>query len=358
MRNTAIFLLAMITLCGCQREVKVTTEIGSSDSSFAKLADDYIAGFLKARPRVATYLGIHEYDGQLVDVSKAALDAEVARLKSFDQQMSGFDTTALSLRMKMDFKILHAAIKQELFGFEDLRQYQTSPLLYAMSPDMSLYITRDFAPLEKRMRFVDQMQRMTPALLTQARENLDDSLALPHIETAIQIANGAASFMEKQLKEAFAAVKNDSLRKAFGESNLLSVQAFRDYATWLEKEKLPKAHNRYAIGRANYVKMLLYNERLATSPEEILRNCQALMRSEQEQFVKVARKIDPEKKTIEVFNDLKKDHSSAANLIPDARKNAEGIRQFLIDKKIISMPSDVRVTITETPEFARATSTA
>jgi uncharacterized protein (DUF885 family) len=104
--------------------------------------------------------------------------------------------------------------------------------------------------------------------------------------------------------------------------------------------------------------MLLYNERLTTSPEDILKTCQELMRLEQKQFAAVAKKIDPKKKAIEVFNDLKKDHSTAENLIPDARKNAEGIRQFLIDKKIISMPSDVRVTITETPEFARAVSTA
>jgi uncharacterized protein (DUF885 family) len=358
MRYIALLFFAVIVFSGCQRETKFAVKTGSADSSFVKLSEDYIAGFLKARPRSATYLGIHEYDGQLSDLSKASLDAELARLRSFDQQMINFDTAALSIRMKMDFKILHAAIKQELFAFEDLRQYQTSPLLYASGVDMSLYVTRDFAPLEARMRFVDKMQRMAPVLLTHARENLDDSLARPHVETAIQMANGAAAFMEKQLKEAFAAVKNDSLHSAFNESSKASVQALRDYATWLEKEKLPKAHNHYAIGRDNYVKMLLYNERLTTSPEDILKTCQELMRLEQKQFAAVAKKIDPKKKAIEVFNDLKKDHSTAENLIPDARKNAEGIRQFLIDKKIISMPSDVRVTITETPEFARAVSTA
>src|SRR6188768_1029829 len=261
MRYIALLLFAVIAFSGCQRESKMAVKTGSEDSSFVKLSEDYIAGFLKARPRSATYLGIHKYDGQLSDLSKSALDAELARIKSFDQQMINFDTAALSIRMKMDFKILHAAIKQELFAFEDLRQYQTSPLLYASSVDMSLYVTRDFAPLEARMRFVDKMQRMAPVLLTHARENLDDSLARPHVETAIQIAKGAAAFMEKQLKEAFAAVKNDSLHSAFSESSKLSVKALRDYATWLEKEKLPKAHNRYAIGRDNYVKMLLYNER-------------------------------------------------------------------------------------------------
>ncbi|MEJ1240406.1 DUF885 domain-containing protein [Chryseolinea sp. T2] len=303
-------------------------------------------------------MGIHTYDGQLNDLSKKALDAEVARLKSFDQRMSAFDTAGLSAITKMDFNILYNSIRQELFSFETLRLYHTSPMVYA-NLDVSGYITRDFAPIEDRMLYVHNMQLAAPALFQWAHENLDDSLARPHIETAIQIAKGGASFMEKELKAAFAGVKNDSLRKVFDESNKVAVKGLRDYASWLEKEKMPKAHNRFAIGRDNYVKMLLYNEGITTSPEEILSNCEKLLKAEQEKFAQVAKKIDPSKgKAIDVFKELQKDHSTAANLIPDARKNAESIRQFLIDKKIISMPSDVRVLIKETPEFARATSTA
>jgi uncharacterized protein (DUF885 family) len=358
MRRFAFLLIIILALANCQPERNEAAKVELHDSVFISLADEYLDGFLRARPRAATYLGIHDYDGQLTDLSKAALDAEQSRLRSFDEQLISYDTTTLSPRALMDFKILHASIKQELFSFVDLRQYQTSPLVYASNADVSLYVTRDFASPEVRMRLVDRMQRAIPEMLKHAHENLDDSLARPHIETAVQIARGAASFMQTQLKEAFASVKNDSLSAAFNESNKLSVEALNAYAAWLEKEKLPKAHNHYAIGRDNYVKMLLYNERLTTSPEEILKRCEQLLKEELAQFAAVAKKIDAKKKAGEVFNDLKNDHSTAANLIPDARKNAESIRQFLLDKKIISMPSDVRVTITETPEFARATSTA
>lgn len=356
---TAVFVFVLL-LAGCKRESTPSTIVtaGSGDAAFIQLSDEYIDGFLKARPRTATYLGIHDFDGQLMEAGKPAIAAELARLKTFDQKMMAFDTASLSPRMLMDFKILHAAIGQEIFGIEDLRQFETSPLLYAGNIDMSLFVTRDFAPLEQRMRLVDRMQRAAPGLLAHARENLDDSLARPHIETAVQIARGAASFLENELKAAFASVKNDSVQKSFAASNKLAVQALRDYAQWLEKEKMPKAHNRYAIGRDNYVKMLRFNERLTVAPEEILKSCEMWLRDEQALFAQVARRINPGKKAIEVFNDLQKDHSTAANLISDARKNAESIRQFLLDKNIISMPSDVRVTITETPAFARATSTA
>jgi uncharacterized protein (DUF885 family) len=68
--------------------------------------------------------------------------------------------------------------------------------------------------------------------------------------------------------------------------------------------------------------------------------------------------IDPSKPPIEVFKAIQKDHPTAENLIPDTRKNLEAIRKFLVDRKIITLPSDVRVRVEETPQFARATSFA
>jgi len=61
---------------------------------------------------------------------------------------------------------------------------------------------------------------------------------------------------------------------------------------------------------------------------------------------------------IEVFKAIQKDHPTAAGLIPDTKKNLEAIRQFLIDHKIVLMPSEVRAIVMETPQFARATSFA
>jgi uncharacterized protein (DUF885 family) len=58
------------------------------------------------------------------------------------------------------------------------------------------------------------------------------------------------------------------------------------------------------------------------------------------------------------LNDVQKEHPTAGNLIPEAKKNLEMIRQFVIDKKICTMPSEVRVQVKETPQYARATSTA
>jgi uncharacterized protein (DUF885 family) len=145
---------------------------------------------------------------------------------------------------------------------------------------------------------------------------------------------------------------------AFAVSNQKAITELKGYATFLEKEKLPKTHNRYAIGKENYRKMLLYNEMLHMTPEQVLEMGMAELKREQAAFAEVARKIDPNRKPQEVFSNLKKEHPTAEKLIPDAKKNLEAIRQFLVDKKILTIPSEVRVLVQETPQYARATSTA
>jgi uncharacterized protein (DUF885 family) len=117
-------------------------------------------------------------------------------------------------------------------------------------------------------------------------------------------------------------------------------------------------HNHYAIGRDNYMKMLLYNEDINISPEEVLAIGQNQLKKEQDMFNAAAKIINPNKKPVDVYNDLEKDHPTADSLLPSARKTMESIRQYLIDKKIVTVPSEVRVQIKETPAYARETSTA
>jgi len=55
---------------------------------------------------------------------------------------------------------------------------------------------------------------------------------------------------------------------------------------------------------------------------------------------------------------IQKDHPTAQNLISDTAKDLEMIRKFLVDHRIISIPSSVRAQVAETPQFLRATSFA
>jgi len=146
--------------------------------------------------------------------------------------------------------------------------------------------------------------------------------------------------------------------KQFKAINERAIQELRGYAAYLKETKLPKANDRFALGRARYAKLIEYGEMVTLPPERLLEIGMEELKREQKIFADTARLIDPGKKPIEVFKAIQKDHPTAEGLISDTAKNLEMIRQFLIDKRIITIPSAVRARVDETPQFMRATSFA
>ena len=350
MKKYILLLVITFTFFGCNKKDK--------NDAFEKLSEDYLKGYLDWRPQSGVSLGLHEYDGKIADYSKKSIDTEIARLKDFDKKFSEIDSASLSTKEYYDWKLLRSNIKNELFSFEDLKVYNKNPMTYAGAIDVNIYVKRNFAPIEQQIKSIIAIENEAPKFYEDAKANLQDSLALPHIQLAIEIARGSASFLGKDLLVALKDVKNDSLMKAFNTANTKAITAINGYADFLEKEKLPKANNKYAIGKENYQKMLLYGEGITMSADDILAIGMKELAKEQASFDAAAKIINPNKKPIDVYNDIQKEHPTAASLIPDSRKNLEVIRQFLIDKKIVTMPSEVRVKLEETPPFARATSTA
>ena len=91
-----------------------------------------------------------------------------------------------------------------------------------------------------------------------------------------------------------------------------------------------------------------------TPLEQLLAVGEANLEKDYQTFIETARQIDPKKSPAEVMKSISNDHPTEASLIPDARKTVEAIVQFIKDKKIVTIPSEVRPTIMETPPYARS----
>src|SRR5712664_1563517 len=357
MKNSLLLFLSLVA--GFQG---LTSESSSGriegDKSFKRLADDYIAGYLAWRPQTGTALGFHQYDGKVTDFSRRSLNLELARLHKFDEQLGALKTNGLSAKAFYDYRILRNAIKREIFAFEEMGIYERNPMTYAGVLDVNIYIKRDFAPLAQRVKSLTAVLEQAPNIMAAARANLAESLPRPEIETAIEQANGAVDFLGKDLVDALKDMKEDGIIVKFRAANQRAIEELRSYSKYLKEQKLPKANEQYALGREKYAKLVNYGEMLTISSDDLLPIGMKELKRKQEVFAEAARQIDPDKKPIEVFKAIQKDHPTAQSLIPDTAKDLEMIRQFLIDHKIITIPSPVRARVMETPQFLRATSFA
>src|SRR4030095_14178459 len=138
---SSLFLLA---LCFS----RAVSAVQPQDAEYEAVAEEYVKTYLAAHPLQGTALGFHEYDGKISDYSRLALDAELSRLRRFDDRLAKFDPAKLSARQSIDFRILQTAVKRELFEMQDMSVFERNPMVYARAADVNVYVKRNFAPLE------------------------------------------------------------------------------------------------------------------------------------------------------------------------------------------------------------------
>src|SRR5256885_6919008 len=161
----AKLLALLILLAGGPVQMRVQSAGSPStaaETEFNKLREEFIAGYLACPPQTGTTLGLHEYDGKLTDYSRPSLEPELARLKHFDHQLATLDEKSLSPQAHYDFRILQAAIKSEIFQFEDVEGHLKNPMTYAGVLEVNIYIKRNFAPLEARLSSIIAIEKQAP----------------------------------------------------------------------------------------------------------------------------------------------------------------------------------------------------
>src|SRR5436305_5532394 len=298
-------VLSLIALClpGVSGFAKQT-----ADAEYEAVAEEYIKGYLAAHPLEGTALGLHEYDGKITDYSRLALDAELSRLRRFDDRLIKFDSAKLSPRQSVDLRILQTAVKKDLFEMQEMSVFERNPMVYARAADVNVYIKRNFAPLEDRVRSLVAIESQIPNIVIAARTNLNDVIPKPYVELAIQIARGSSYFLKKNLVAAVVGLKDELIPGTFQDANRRAANALADYAAWLEREKLPKASPDFALGEEKYRRLLAQTELVDLPPEKIHQNGMEQLKAQQAAFAEAAKIIDLNKSAIEVFKEVQGEH--------------------------------------------------
>ncbi len=95
-----------------------------------------------------------------------------------------------------------------------------------------------------------------------------------------------------------------------------------------------------------------------TPLDRLLEIDRANMKQNQDEFKRVAHDLDPAKTTEQVLAELEADHPTPDHVMQAFRDTFDGLIAFIRQKHIITIPSDVRPIVEETPPFARAITTA
>jgi uncharacterized protein (DUF885 family) len=327
----------------------------------ARFVDDYFAARFAYSPSIGTRVGLHDYDGQLEDRSRARIDARMAELDAFAARLRAFDRGKLGFDDKIDAEALTHAIAGELLGLRTVRSWEQNPMMYARLPGSAIdgLMKRDFAPAAERLRSVIARLDKVPAVFAAAKANLTTP-PREFTDVAIRMAKGSVHFFQEALPAwaRTAAAGDAALAVAFERANATALESVKDFAAWLERDLLPRSTGKYALGADTFAALLREEEMVDTPIPDLLATGEAQLAKDYAAFVATAAKIDPRKSPAEVMKAMSDDHPTAADLIPAVARSLEETRQFVIDKGLVTIPSEVRPRVAETPPYARGGSFA
>jgi len=339
--------------------ITLSATLMAKPRGFHELVDAYFDDYFKANPSAATSAGFHQYDDQLEDFSAAAHERTRQRLQKYLAEFEAINPRTLSPLDRDDREIMIATIHSGLLEEERVQMWRKNPDNYSGAITSSIFslVKRNFAPLDVRLRSVMAREKQIERALEQARSVLQNPPKI-YTDIAIEQMPGNIDFFQDTLPAAFTEVKDTNLVTEFIRTNEAAIAALTNYQEWLKKDLLPRSNGTFAIGAENYRLKLLYDEMVDVPLPKLLQIGYDQLHKDQAAFVEAARKIDPHKTPEDVLKELEKDHPAADNLLSSAQLQLDGLRQFLIDKKIITVPGGAQAKVAETPSFQRATTFA
>ncbi|MEQ1817968.1 MAG: DUF885 domain-containing protein [Terricaulis sp.] len=335
----ALAAVALLSLAGCNQ----------NSSRWADFQSAFIERAFEIDPTFGAGQGRHEYDGRLPDWSEEGLAAAETFLRDSITQAEAMHGLNPEQTFQRDYLV--AVARGQLFWRETADQPHTNLAYYMGSLSPSMYVARPYAPIDQRLRVYIQYLQAIPNAATQIRANLRTPLPLPFINYGRSAFGGLATYYQGDGKAAFAEVNDAALQQQLTEASAAASTAMSDLSNWLETQRAT-ATNDFALGPERFAQMLRDTEMVDIPLEELerigredLARNQAAMREACGQFAPGA--------TIPQCMTRMSANKPQGGSVEGARAQLAGLRQFIVDHNLVSIPGTEEAQVNESPPFNR-----
>ncbi len=237
-----------------------------TQTGFPSWLNRFLNSYYRHRPVNATFIGVHDYDHLLPDLSPEGVDACVSDMARLQQVLATLPKESLSPTEEIDRLLASNFLEIQQWEFQSDHFHRGNPSFYvgeAIFGILSLF-RRDFAPFDERLDNAIRRMNAVCALLQQARDNIDAAPAA-WIERAINECDGALAFLETGLPHLLRDNNVDSKEAETAAAN--AAAAFRTFQSWLRTD-LP-ANDAYASGTDAFNMMLQKGHCLDMTAEDV-----------------------------------------------------------------------------------------
>jgi uncharacterized protein (DUF885 family) len=354
------FAGAALLATGVSLSGSISHAADSGNAAWNTLADQYFdSAYFPYQPTNGTLAGFHQYDAQLERYDRNSIAKQAAALHAFERRVSAFPKDGLDEWTAGDRQLVLNNIHSTLLTLETIKPWEKNPDFYSTGITGSAFtlMERKFAPPEDRLRSLIARERQMPVALSEARKNLHDCPKI-YTEIALEQLPGDIDFFRNDVPSAFSEVKDGTLLSEFKHTNAAVIDALSTYESWMKSDLLPRSTGDFRIGKDTFALKLLYDDMVTTPVDQLLQIGYADLHKNRAAFDTLAHEVDPTKTPQQVLLVLGEDHPAPDQLLASFRDTFNGLIAFIHEKRIVTIPSDVRPTLEETPPFMRATTQA
>ena len=377
--------LLAVTLAACQGQATPSAATGdgaaatvrsAQNEAFAALAARFLDEGLALSPVSATQIGDHRFDAELDDLGAEGRQKAADWTRGMLAELDAIDTTTLSRENQVDALILRNQLEGTLWDLETMQSWAWDPQVYSGLAGGAIYglMAREFAPLPERLRSATARMEKIPALLAQARANLDPArVPKTHAETVARQNRGIFTLIDT-----FITPGADQLQGAERERLDAAIAALRpaveEHQAWLEGTLVPNAKGNFRIGAERYDRKLRFSLNSSLGREEIRSRAEAELARVREEMYEVATLVlkdregapeTPEQPTVEqqqaaieaAMELANEDRPGRDEVVDFAKHTLEVATDFVRQHDIVTVPDDP-VKIILMPEFQRGFSVA
>jgi hypothetical protein len=354
MKKLIVAAIALLFI-GCQPPAGNTNQsnanaVGASNPKWDAYVEQFLNDYFTANPSFAVNQGRHEFDGKLADFSNEAVTKEIGRLKSEREKASAFKDADLDDHQRFERDYLISQIDSDLFWAETADLPHTNPNSYSGALDPGVYVTREYAPVETRIKAYTTYAKNVPAALEQIKGTLKTPLAKDLVKIARQTIGGLSGFYESDVVKVFSAVKDEALQSEFKTANDGAIKAVKGFDGWLaEQEK--SATGNFALGPEKFKLMLKQTEGVDIDVAQLEEIGKKDLQRNLDAMKQECDKWAPGMTLIECSNKATASKASATNVVDAASAQLADLRKFIQEKDIVSMPGTEECKVAQAPPF-------
>jgi hypothetical protein len=360
MRKTAV--IALIVLGAFLTFGGYAGQQNAEDAKFAKSFDTYFDNYWKFNPTAATQVGYYKYNDKLEDFAESTMEKYLDGLDKVNAELvNKIAKDKLSPEKQTDMDMLRDWLDLDQLKLERIVPQQLNPLLYneIILQSIRALLTKEFAPLDARLKSATERAKALPAFIKQAKENLKTP-PKEYTEAAIRQYRFILDFYKTDMPALIEPAGAEAKTK-FQTEWAKALPAIEDFGKFLEGDLLARSTGNFRLGEAHQRLIqltiggsIMLNELGARAKadttnirNEMFKNCFAYYKimdpefdierppanlTQEQQITKV---INHVLNRIKTFQQPTKDE-----WLPRIKAAAEDLKGFISKKGLLDLPED------------------